>query len=756
VKTWETQAKDIIADVTLSDKYKSLALHAEVKFAEALERCMRVQPPAYTANGEEKPSKLKTAVCCQLLGEFAELCGPFASVLKNLRDELIKSVYSGYYVSEKGLLVFDQLPWFTVTERLEKEKEMMLEEREKLKQMMEEQQDAVTRIEEQLSAYQRAMAAAQAEAAAMRNRLESLTASEESARLEAKTGREELKRARKEWIKMKDDLDAEKDAHQKLKDSLEASTYSLKAQVRALTEGLAEAQLALQQAQAEVEQRLPLSAVEGLQQQLADTHQQLLKAKSKIRDLEGQHSQLESKMGGMTPRPSFGAMGKHGIKDGGTKTQSLVQKAAEKLDAYIGELEATRKQLKLMEAVARPEPLPAAVQLSVVTDSSAYFITEGEDPSAAGRSTPSMHAESLGSSVAVPRCLRWHSGEKVPMRKMDLHETETTALSIWKAKQTYERSHPTQPLHGFLYHYFAAVASSASPEHSVITRAAYSLYHACATHARTSALVRLFWNVLCGDLSEHAFSDQQLMVRGLLKVIATLPQQAEADGPCVSNQDVREALDKLFPARQPYKVMKLKEAFATQFRGQTVPVAQLHAALHPLAFPESVHATEAVEAGQAGDGAGSREQEAVSGADAAAGPFMSLLLTQHLDDLESYATAAASSLVEHTPAGPGPGSSIPADAALQALRACMPEERALRCMAHACRLGSFLPGELLGLLSSVAQQLDATMFSRVLLSVCLVKCDVGCDVMGVLQWAKDKAGTGQQGAGSIAQLPEVA
>lgn len=83
------------ADVTSSDKYKSLALHAEVKLAEALERCTRVCPTAYTSEGEEKPNKLKTAVCCQLLGEFAELCGPFSAVLRSIKDELVSGAVAG-------------------------------------------------------------------------------------------------------------------------------------------------------------------------------------------------------------------------------------------------------------------------------------------------------------------------------------------------------------------------------------------------------------------------------------------------------------------------------------------------------------------------------------------------------------------------------------------------------------------------------------------------------------------------------------
>ena len=61
-----------------------------MKLAEALEKCLRVSPPTFTKAGDERPNKLRTAVCCQLLGEFADLCGPFTEVLRTLRDELVR------------------------------------------------------------------------------------------------------------------------------------------------------------------------------------------------------------------------------------------------------------------------------------------------------------------------------------------------------------------------------------------------------------------------------------------------------------------------------------------------------------------------------------------------------------------------------------------------------------------------------------------------------------------------------------------
>ena len=37
------------------------------------------------------------------------MCGPFSSVLRTLREELVKGVYSWHYASDKGQLVFDQV-----------------------------------------------------------------------------------------------------------------------------------------------------------------------------------------------------------------------------------------------------------------------------------------------------------------------------------------------------------------------------------------------------------------------------------------------------------------------------------------------------------------------------------------------------------------------------------------------------------------------------------------------------------------------
>lgn len=65
--------------------------------ADTLDRCRRLHPLPLTDAGEQRAHPLVTAVSCQLLGEFAELCGPFANVLITIRDQLVTAIYSDYY-----------------------------------------------------------------------------------------------------------------------------------------------------------------------------------------------------------------------------------------------------------------------------------------------------------------------------------------------------------------------------------------------------------------------------------------------------------------------------------------------------------------------------------------------------------------------------------------------------------------------------------------------------------------------------------
>ena len=101
-----------------------------------------------------------------------------------------------------------------------------------------------------------------------------------------------------------------------------------------------------------------------------------------------------------------------------------------------------------------------------------------------------------------------------------------------QSKRLHDRSDPAEPLPAYLYTYYTtsrpagASAATASPSgHAAVVQACYSLYAACAAHARSSAVVRLFWKVLGGLLPEEAHKDQALMVSGLCAVVRGLPLQ---------------------------------------------------------------------------------------------------------------------------------------------------------------------------------------------------------------------------------------
>ncbi|GFR44384.1 hypothetical protein Agub_g5604, partial [Astrephomene gubernaculifera] len=674
VRGWSRQAKEITADLTASDKYKSLALHAEVRLAEALERCERVSPVGHTAAGEERPNKLRTAVACQLLGEFAELCGPFSGVLLRLREELLRGLYSWHYASERGGLGFDQLPWFAVAERLERDKEAMVEEREGFKAQMKEQQEAVGRIEEQMGALRRSTEAAQQEAAALRNHLERLVASEESARLEAKTGREELKKLRKEYLKMRDELDAERAAHTKLQERHAELTEFSASKIEQLTRQLAAAEADASDARKLAESRMPPEVFEKLQTNLLNTMSELEAALSHNRDVEAVNTKLAHRLDVMTPRPVWRKLAEHNVQ-GGRRTAELVHRVEERLGRYASELDEAKSRLFLAAALLQPDPAPCEVQLSLVTDASAYFLTEGGDgtPSGTTSSREGALAEPCGLAPSVPRCLRW--AERVPLAGYSVEQTEALVMAIWKSKQALDVSSTASTLQAFVYYYFNPQGLA----NADTAKLCYSFYHAASCHAKLSPVVRTFWLVLTGQTSEAAATDQRIMVSGLTALLHSLPpvppQEAgrgggggvgaegsrsgwgaedssgDAGAPSSSSDllirtaDVASALERLFPTRPNFRINKLREALRTQFPEETLPLNSLLALLRPHGLqpppPSSVPST----------AKSTRfRPDVISRPGPGIGPLVSVLLGQHIDEIQTLCLEVASQLSDVTPA----------------------------------------------------------------------------------------------------------
>ncbi|MEW5314025.1 MAG: hypothetical protein WDW38_005553 [Sanguina aurantia] len=554
VKNWQSQGTDITRELTGSERFQSLALHAEVKLTEALERAERVSP-ATMLNGEERPNKLRTAVCCQLLAEFAELCGPFGSVLRSIREELVKSVFSGYYASERGALVFDQLPWFSVAERLENEKEA-----------------AVGRIEEQLAAYQGATEAAQQDAAALRVKLQVLVAARETARLESRTGREELKRVRKETLRMRDELEAEAASHNQLKvtaavrvreaevccslsvqhqgvssrhaahtdgdgfdegrpDRCHASSMAMpcawlagvtagefagSAQVSVrdgesalglrvleLRRQLLQADSDVADAQRLAAERLPPSVLDALRAELDASAAQIAQLMGLMVEQEREGRRKAMAMGACTPPAGLVVARQARGRGSAATTQETVARAATRLASYSSELAQQTAAMQLAHALLLPDPRPTLVQLSVAIESSAYFITEvrAAGDAAGGGGSATGLAEPLGLGADVPRCLR--TNKPVTIELHDLAATEALVRRLWTAKHSSTCHGPDKSLQSYIFDHFNAATSAAAPKTPLSQSSGPASFRSRANAAPTNSAAA-FGNL--PDVAQQSYS----------------------------------------------------------------------------------------------------------------------------------------------------------------------------------------------------------------------------------------------------------
>ena len=160
---WHAQGQDLTQTET-PKRQQSVCIQLEVKLAEALDRCDSLSPPQAGIDGQLLPNKLRTAVCCkascmdcqgillpnllytpllvlteaciQVLTDLCNVSGPWSKVLRTLRDELVRSVYSDYYAMEQQGLQFSQLPYFKAAERLEADNQHLLHEKDAFKKVL--------------------------------------------------------------------------------------------------------------------------------------------------------------------------------------------------------------------------------------------------------------------------------------------------------------------------------------------------------------------------------------------------------------------------------------------------------------------------------------------------------------------------------------------------------------------------------------------------------------------------------------------
>ena len=142
---WRAQAKSSV-DGRRDQNYRSNALRIEVKLAELLASSPPGEPRAL--EDHPQPDRFRTAACMELLGDLCDIAGPFSASLRAIREELAKGIYSDYYLADSDARAFDQLPFFSVVERLAGEKVKMAEELKKWQEEVEARDRAVRVLEE--------------------------------------------------------------------------------------------------------------------------------------------------------------------------------------------------------------------------------------------------------------------------------------------------------------------------------------------------------------------------------------------------------------------------------------------------------------------------------------------------------------------------------------------------------------------------------------------------------------------------------
>lgn len=200
---WRAQAKSSV-DGVRDEKYRSNALRIEVKLAEVL----ALTPPGEPRALEDHPGpdKFRTAACMELLGDLCDIAGPFSTPLRTIREELAKGIYSDYYLADKDARAFDQLPYFSVVERLAGEKVKMAEELKRWQLEVADRDRAVRNLEESNQTTRTSVNRALSQNETTQAKLLETQARAVEADADARAAEDELKKLRQELNATKEEL----------------------------------------------------------------------------------------------------------------------------------------------------------------------------------------------------------------------------------------------------------------------------------------------------------------------------------------------------------------------------------------------------------------------------------------------------------------------------------------------------------------------------------------------------------------------
>jgi len=326
-RTWQLQADEVMADSTSTEKFRSLAVYAEMKLQEVLEKCSEITPPQ-ARKSEHAPDRFRAACCLQLLSELCMFVGPFENTLAKIKEELARSIYSEYYASQEGDLAFDQIPWFAVADKLENEKRVMVADKEKFTVALMEHQEAMKRVDAQVAMLQLKLREAEVANTALRIEIEVTKESEKKAVLEGGGLKEELKRARKEIMRLKDEKEVLQSEFEEAKAEATENEDSLRLRMEHLKRQAADAEEELRKSEALRQGLVHASLVQAAEEKVMQ-----LEAELQVYKDRADEARLDRIKEVMTPRVNWKALDpfSEGPPPAGTSSKDIIKRMVKRL-----------------------------------------------------------------------------------------------------------------------------------------------------------------------------------------------------------------------------------------------------------------------------------------------------------------------------------------------------------------------------------------------------------------------------------------
>ena len=632
------------ADGLAQDKdFRSAAVYAEVKLAEALNRRAIEKKLSGEDDSIENPDVFRAAFCVHLLSELCNLSGPFGKVLTTIRDELAKAIYSDYYATQQDNLIFEQQTFFNALSYVEGEKEELLKEREEFHEMISERENEIDRIEENIKGLAKKLADEKQSKATLQNKLTRTEKELGSRTQEFKLCADDLKQARQTLLRTSDELAEIRGKQTEKAKQLEQMTQemaAMKAKVETLTKERDTAQSQLKSYQSQVSGSVP--------------KQELDRAKHTIDELEARIMTLSSDFQGsssakrvLTPRPDWKSLDPFDDGSSGSGTtkdiaEELVLRLRKSL-AQVGDIQA---QFTMMErrsesasGLLRAEPDPTTF-FEYCHDAKRWEAAEGATEGAAGAAeggkaegaaeagaggagegagkpavlklmadltsnaelrTADHRVDPLGFDEHVPRYLR--HAEPLDIKLFTLAETKELVHEIWSEKDEYDSRLATHTtLQAFLLEYL--LQKFGSGNFSLIAGTGYSVFLSLHSH-QADAEVAMFLRVLEGKLSEYVHFDYQCMISSFSQEVEKLLGPEDES---VSRADLGALVDTFFLRKKAANKGALKEALKSEQKGSEIDFSTLFD-------------------------------------DEEGGPFLQAVLTQYIEESLEYTSALSAKLL---------------------------------------------------------------------------------------------------------------